>query len=212
VWADTVGRTLNWSAPRNGRIRAYHVYSAVQVYGERPEMARVATVSDTFWSYAGRAPACYKIRAENDIGQIGFASDVLAIQAKDDDTFGNFRVDFQTARPPADTFFNDLPLVSAEGRPVAPRPLARLSARPNPFNPTVLISFSWEGPAKADCPVFMAVYDPFGKKRADLFPSLKPGDRAMTACWDGSNHPSGTYIVRASAGDLRLARRIVLLK
>ena len=100
----------------------------------------------------------------------------------------------------------------------APEPgtpaVARLLANsPNPFNPTTVIRF--ELPARLA--VRLDVHDLAGRRvRRLLAREMRdPGRHAVT--WDGRDDrgrdlPSGIYLCRLAAGDLRLARRMALIR
>ncbi|OGJ86579.1 MAG: hypothetical protein A2487_13580 [Candidatus Raymondbacteria bacterium RifOxyC12_full_50_8] len=80
-----------------------------------------------------------------------------------------------------------------------------IDARPNPFNPAVLISVR----ARCSAPLQkITMYDISGKFVADLTSKTTNG----RVVWDASNHPSGVYIVRARAGAWSKEKQILLTR
>jgi flagellar hook assembly protein FlgD len=85
-------------------------------------------------------------------------------------------------------------------------------AYPNPFNPSTTIRY--ELPRATD--VLLTVHDVRGR----LVTTLASGPQSpglKSAVWDGTTHAgarasSGVYFYRLVAGDVREARRMVLLK
>jgi hypothetical protein len=88
-----------------------------------------------------------------------------------------------------------------------------LSAYPNPFNATTVVSFNL--PVAGE--VAVGVYDVFGRdvgaglKPAPTQGSLYPPGRHEVR-FDAGDLPSGVYIVRLEAGEFRAIKKVVLLK
>lgn len=96
---------------------------------------------------------------------------------------------------------------AVESRPELPEGFSLSQNYPNPFNPTTNINFSL-GKASA---VKLTVYNVLGQKVATVIDShMNPG--SYTVQFDGSNLASGVYFYRFEAGDLRLHKRMLLLK
>ncbi len=88
-------------------------------------------------------------------------------------------------------------------------------AYPNPFNSTTRIEF--EGTAHWNAPLRLEVFDPLGRRVAELIPStgLVNGPYAagrQTVFWDASRMPAGAYVVRLEAGKEQLTQRLSLVK
>jgi hypothetical protein len=80
-------------------------------------------------------------------------------------------------------------------------------AYPNPFNPTTTISFSLPEALKIN----LSVYDISGRWLTSLTDGYRDaGNHEVT--FDGSNLPSGMYVVRLEAGSFSSKRKIVLVK
>ncbi len=79
---------------------------------------------------------------------------------------------------------------------------------PNPFNPTTTIEFS----LPSDQVVNLTVYNLLGQPVAALFDhQLMPAGR-HSILFEAGDMPSGSYIYSIEAGELRVARRMVILK
>jgi predicted dienelactone hydrolase len=93
-----------------------------------------------------------------------------------------------------------------------PRSVGRLSAAPNPFNPTVVVSVELDraGPAQ------LAIYDLRGRRvRVLVDGALEAGVHSWR--WDGRDEAgsalaAGAYIVELAAGGARDSRRVLMLK
>ena len=88
-----------------------------------------------------------------------------------------------------------------------------LAAKPNPFNPTVTISF---GVPLEGSHVEIGIYDVQGRMVRELVNSHRPGGISEVV-WDGTNAEgrpvaSSVYFVRMSAGRVVDTRKLVLLK
>jgi len=83
----------------------------------------------------------------------------------------------------------------------------RISNYPNPFNPTVQISFSLSKAAR----VTLVVFNTTGQQVAALVDEQKDaGEHTVT--WNGSDFASGVYFYRLTAGDFAETKKMVLLK
>jgi hypothetical protein len=104
------------------------------------------------------------------------------------------------------------PSVTAVGDAV-PALEAQLKAYPNPFNPSVAITFSVPVSSHVD----VLVYDVSGRRVARLFAgSVAAGDR-RTLTWrpsdeSGKSVSSGVYFVRLVGDGVAVTRKVVLLK
>jgi hypothetical protein len=83
---------------------------------------------------------------------------------------------------------------------------------PNPFNPVTKIRFAIPNVGDAYMrPVQMVIYDVLGSEIITLVnEQLSQG--TYEADWDASNHPSGVYFYKLTAGDFTQTRRMILLK
>lgn len=91
----------------------------------------------------------------------------------------------------------------------------RLSVWPNPFNPVTNIEFVMPGHGEAHAE--LAVYDPRGRKIADLFSGRLSGGETLSLSWraeDGRGLPlpSGVYLLRARMGGEFVTRKLVLVE
>jgi uncharacterized protein (DUF1501 family) len=78
---------------------------------------------------------------------------------------------------------------------------------PNPFNPSTTIGFRVPGTGS----VRVAVYDMLGRETAVLIDGqVSAGEHEVT--WNAGTAPSGTYICRLQAGDVRLSRKMMLVR
>ena len=88
----------------------------------------------------------------------------------------------------------------------------RVRAFPNPFNPSVRISFM--NPARGD--VSATIYDPLGRRVAVLVSrAMEAGEQHLE--WDGRDAarreaPSGVYFLRVSAAGTSESIKLVLLR
>ncbi len=96
--------------------------------------------------------------------------------------------------------------------PSTPAVTSLVEASPNPFNPQVAIAFDLAAPARARLDVF--------DLRGALVRRLVDADLAtgrQTVTWDGRDGdgralPSGTYMARFAAGDVRQSRKLMLVR
>jgi len=78
---------------------------------------------------------------------------------------------------------------------------------PNPFNPTTTISFQ----VLSAGTVKVNVYDILGRKVDTLVDNvLAPGTYAVS--WNASDNASGTYFYTLEAGEVKLTRKMLLIK
>jgi hypothetical protein len=84
---------------------------------------------------------------------------------------------------------------------------------PNPFNSTTRIGFDLSA-ASASSALNIAIFDPLGRRIADLIP---PGTAGLPAgshsvIWNASGVPAGQYLIRLEAGEQHIERTIILTK
>jgi len=206
--ADTVNKRISWSPPRCGYIANYRVYEGRQGTwdGGSANPTQVAVAIDTFWSYAGRVTSAYKVRAFSSIGQLGFFSDVLAVQSKDDDAFGNFRLDYQTEFPVVDTFYNDLPplSVAVERATLLKAKGAALEASPNPSLSAIRLSAYFNGAGSG--PAGLEIFDAAGKC------VLRKALRGASFVWNAEKIPAGVYLARVIDNGRTAEKKLVLMR
>ncbi|HEX7343553.1 MAG TPA: FG-GAP-like repeat-containing protein [bacterium] len=82
-----------------------------------------------------------------------------------------------------------------------------VTIRPNPFNPTTVLSFELLNASLANLPV----YDISGRRVATLVEGWREAGR-LEVTFDGSNLPSGIYLYRLQAGEFTTSGKMVLLK
>lgn len=173
---------LAWEAPLSGAVVGYNVYR--QIDGGAFTKLNGALVAAL--SYADANPPagslCYQVTAVDAVPQEGPASNLACV-----------------------------PAVVAKVKTVA-RTEARLSAGPNPFNPTTTVAFT----VPKTGPVRLAVYDVHGSRVAVLVDGVQSAG-SHTAIWNGRNTAgrtvaSGAYFLRLDTEDGSLRQRIVLLK
>lgn len=93
------------------------------------------------------------------------------------------------------------------GESVTPQDFQLKHNYPNPFNPTTTIEYR----LPSSCFVSLKVYDMLGREVATLVDrELSPG--FYKSQFDGSNLPSGVYIVRLIAGNYSKSRKMLLIK
>jgi hypothetical protein len=213
MWTDTVNKVIHFSPPRCGNISKYQVYRGNMLaweYDNYGHLVYMTDITDTVFSYASQNPvSCYRIRAVNSVGQVGLMSDVMAVQTKDDDNFGMYRLDYQDTPTVRDAFYDDLPGVGIEG------PSAQelgesvfVNAHPNPFNPAVKIAVSGERLAESNNGII--IYDIKGKMVQKLSATSYQLSAGIT--WNAIGLPSGIYIARVQWGGKRVTKQLVLMK
>jgi hypothetical protein len=102
------------------------------------------------------------------------------------------------------TTLNPLP---AQGKPYAVLPTFRLSAYPNPFNPSTTLTFTLPKAARTK----LRIYDVAGRVVQSLDAKLfNAGVNQLS--FDGSGLPSGVYFARLDAGEFSATQKMLLLK
>ena len=102
---------------------------------------------------------------------------------------------------------------TASGLPTAPGPAAlALAAWPNPFQPTVTLSFTLAAPAAVE----LSIHDVAGRRLRRLEAGTFGGGEQRLA-WDGRDDagrslPSGVYLARLKAGDAAQSLRLLRLR
>ncbi len=96
----------------------------------------------------------------------------------------------------------------------APTP-HKLSVWPNPFNPVTNIELVMPGQGEAHAE--LAVFDPRGRKVADLFSGTLAGGETLSMNWRAEGErgrplPSGIYLLRARMGGEFVTRKLVLVE
>jgi hypothetical protein len=79
---------------------------------------------------------------------------------------------------------------------------------PNPFNPATTISFTLEQTARAT----LVVYDLLGREIMRLVDDVLPAGVVHRATFDGSNLPTGMYLVRLITGTQTAVQKVLLTK
>ena len=78
---------------------------------------------------------------------------------------------------------------------------------PNPFNPQVMIPITLAREAH----IQLRIYDIQGRLVISIADDVLPAGKKLFS-WDGSQYPSGVYIVRWQAGHVMQTEKIILLK
>ena len=78
---------------------------------------------------------------------------------------------------------------------------------PNPFNPQVMIPITLARKAH----IQLRIYDINGRLVISLADDVLPAGKKLFS-WDGSQNPSGVYIVRCQAGHIMQTEKVILLK
>ena len=78
---------------------------------------------------------------------------------------------------------------------------------PNPFNPQVMIPITLAREAH----IQLRIYDIHGRLVISIADDVLPAGKKLFS-WDGSQYPSGVYIVRWQAGQVMQTEKIILLK
>jgi hypothetical protein len=94
----------------------------------------------------------------------------------------------------------------ATTEPEIPQTFA-ISAYPNPFNPTTVISYQ----LSVDSHVNLVIYDISGRKVAELVNGWRDAGYHEVA-FDGSDVPSGVYIFRIQAGEFTAVGKLIMMK
>jgi len=91
-----------------------------------------------------------------------------------------------------------------------------IEASPNPFGPSVEISYSVPGTYGQGVPVSLKVFDIKGRQVAVLLEAVRsPGPGRLS--WDGTNAhgsdvPSGIYFIEFTAGDMRTVSKVAIVR
>ena len=105
---------------------------------------------------------------------------------------------------------------SVEGLQPLPRRLALLQSYPNPFVSSTTLAYTIPEDRTTGLPVHLAIYDAVGRLVRVLVDERRyPG--TFTAVWDGTLAsgtpvPSGVYLARLVAGDLRHSVRLTRIR
>lgn len=99
------------------------------------------------------------------------------------------------------------PNVSNERQAELPEEAALHSAYPHPFNPRATIPYE----VAESGPVRLVVYDALGREAAVLIEKTQAPGR-YEAVLEGTNWPSGAYLIRMTAGPFTQTRVVVLAK
>jgi len=78
---------------------------------------------------------------------------------------------------------------------------------PNPFNPQVMIPITMAREAL----IQLRIYDIHGRLVISIADDVLPAGKKLFS-WDGSQYPSGVYIIRCQAGHVIQTEKIILLK
>ena len=78
---------------------------------------------------------------------------------------------------------------------------------PNPFNPQVMIPIT----LAREVHIQLRIYDIHGRLVISIADDVLPAGKKLFS-WDGSQYPSGVYIVRCQAGHVMQTEKIILLK
>jgi hypothetical protein len=78
---------------------------------------------------------------------------------------------------------------------------------PNPFNPQVMIPITMAREAL----IQLRIYDIHGRLVISIADDVLPAGKKLFS-WNGSQYPSGVYIVRCQAGHVMQTEKIILLK
>ncbi len=103
-------------------------------------------------------------------------------------------------------------VTAVDEAPALPTATALVSIHPNPFNPQTRIAYD----LATTGPVRLEIFDLRGKRVRTLVAAPEPAGR-HEAVWNGRDDSgqavaSGTYLARLVAGEVRIARKLVLLK
>ncbi len=98
-------------------------------------------------------------------------------------------------------------VLAGVAEPLLPKEFALGQNYPNPFNPSTAITYAVPRPS----PVILQVYTLLGERVATLVQEQQqPG--YYTVQFDGSALASGVYFYRLQAGDLKLMRRMLMVR
>jgi hypothetical protein len=111
------------------------------------------------------------------------------------------------ARVSSHVRINAYPNGAPSGARAAPRPPIALTASPNPWSGSTLVSFR----APQGTPTTIDVFDVRGRRVARLFDAPATGD-VQSLPWNATNLASGVYFLRAESGRLSSTKKLMLLK
>ena len=103
-----------------------------------------------------------------------------------------------------DFMVTDLGIV---GEPDLPQQYILSHPYPNPFNPQVMIPITLAKEAH----IQLRIHDIHGRLVISIANDVLPAGKKLFS-WDGSQYPSGVYIVRCQAGHVMQTEKIILLK
>ena len=93
------------------------------------------------------------------------------------------------------------------GEPDLPQQYILSHPYPNPFNPQVMIPITLAKEAH----IQLRIHDIHGRLVISIADDVFPAGKKLFS-WDGSQYPSGVYIVRCQAGHVMQTEKIILLK
>jgi len=83
---------------------------------------------------------------------------------------------------------------------------------PNPFNPATIISIVNHGPTTQSLNVIVRIFNAKGVLVHHSLPLRIQSAVPLRYAWDATLYPSGLYVVKISAGDQKLLKRIIFMK
>jgi len=92
--------------------------------------------------------------------------------------------------------------------PLAPYTLHLAPPFPNPFNSTTRIGFGLDKSLRTN----VMVFDPLGRKIADLIPPRMMSDGRHEVIWNASGVPAGEYLIRLQAGEKSQVTSVQVVK
>jgi len=92
--------------------------------------------------------------------------------------------------------------------PLTPSTLYLAPPYPNPFNSSTTINFSLDKSKRTS----VMVFDPLGRRVAELIPSRVMGAGEYRVMWEASGVGAGSYFVKVQSGEGELARRVTVVK
>ena len=102
---------------------------------------------------------------------------------------------------------NRIHIISLTTEAQLPNEITLNAAYPNPFNPSITISFS----IPEDMSVDLKVYDISGRVVTELMSGIQSADN-YSVNWDADNFSSGIYLVQLMAGSEVHTQKIMLIK
>jgi hypothetical protein len=135
----------------------------------------------------------------------------MGVQTKDNDLFGNFRIDFQTQPTSVDAFFNDVPPIPVEkGEADIELDEWEIDVFPNPFNSKIRIHVRGQRTEDRGQTAEIQILNVSGKIVCQLTSDLCHLTSGIS--WNASHHPSGIYIAEIRAGNRRFNKTLTLLQ